>query len=112
MSSIARLYNTTALVQRKGAATTNSYGEPVASFATHISSVRCRIEGIGGGMSAEMVDRIQATEATNYMYCGPADIKETDRVIFGSITFEVKFVNSRPGGLTKHMEILLMEVRA
>lgn len=111
LTAIASMYNTTATVQRASEGTADRYGNRPATWQTHISGLRCRIEVINASTSAEKIHPVQVTEATHYLYCAVSDITEEDRVTSGGRTYTVKFVNQQPGGTANHMEVLLREER-
>jgi hypothetical protein len=108
MTSIARLFNTTALVQRVTQGAADKYGQPAQTWGTHIAALRCRLEVIGGG---DKNYPVQVTDATHYLYCATADITEKDRITSGGKSYTVRFVNQRPGGTSNHMELILREER-
>ena len=104
MSAIER-YFTESIVVTRPTYTTNNFGERVAAYNTHLT-----ILGYLRPMSGTERD---LSARLNYfadwrMYCGPADIKETDRITARGQTFEIKFIAPRRA---VHLEIDLRVIK-
>ncbi len=70
--------------------TPNAIGEQVKSYALE-ATFPGRLRPMTG-KEAESADRKTLT-ATHRVYCGARDIRQTDRMIIGGRTYEVRFVS-------------------
>ncbi len=105
--SIRTLSNKTVKIQRPKTAA-GTLGNQGDLTWPNIATIRCRIEPVSGNET----DRSGKTtaEVTHMMYCGKrVDIEPSDRVIAGSATYRVDYVNKSPGGLQRHKEVMLVE---
>ena len=87
--SISSLCDKTALVQR-AVEVRDSIGTYTESWSTHIESLKCRIQPVSG--SQGFVRGKENANITVVFYCIPADITESDRILYDSRAFRVQAV--------------------
>jgi len=109
------LFNTTFSVQRITEGAVDDYNRPTETPSLVVEDQPGRIQTVN--VSARNQERIAGARAvgvTHILYCDPdVDMTEKDRIIdAGSVTYEIKYMNKRPGGVANHhWEIELKEVR-
>jgi head-tail adaptor len=99
--AIENLYNRTVDVLRR-TVTTDSYGEQINAYSSHITGMECCLQGRSGNQSiVNNADRLRA----NYrLYCSnDNDIVLQDRIKDGSIYYDVIFINENLR--THHLQI-------
>tara|TARA_Y100000310_G_scaffold333913_1_gene412475 strand:+ start:3183 stop:3506 length:324 start_codon:yes stop_codon:yes gene_type:complete len=87
--SIEALLVSTVDIQTPTATRDNSGGYE-ESWANSIVNMPCRIQPVGGNEAFSMGK--EGAEISHRVYCVPANITESDRIIFGSRTFRIRAV--------------------
>jgi hypothetical protein len=108
--AISDFYDSTVVVQQK-TVTRTGMGGSSETFSSRISSLPCRIDT---KRVREQDDFGKVTVRTVYrLYCEASTTNlamiESDRVIFGSLTFEITGI-ANPGQQDHHLEVDLVEV--
>lgn len=106
--SFASLLNQTATIQRQTPTVDDSGGRVEGAITE--TEIACRIRPLSARERA--MSGAEGTDVTHRMYCAACSISEADRVVVGSTTYEVEFVNRNPGGSSAHhYEVDLREYR-
>lgn len=81
----------------------DSAGGVVETYATHIASQRAKVDRTTPREGQEYGKRTVRDQRVVFMP-GDVDVVESDRVVFGSLTFEVRGVSSsnRPGSVASY----------
>lgn len=107
---ITDFFNSTAVI-KKANKTSTAMGSIGRTYTTRIASLPCRINAKKANEQDEFG---KWTMISNYrLYCEATTvnkaIEESDRVILGTRTFQVKAINN-PGLLDRHLQIDLLEI--
>jgi len=107
--SFRNLMNRTVEVQSKSVAS-DAVGGATETTATRYASMPCRIQPVSGAL--RVLYARERTECTHNMFFPAAysAVAETDLVVDGSNTYEVRFV-AEPDLSGHHLEAELREVR-
>ncbi len=113
---ITDFFNSTVTVQRE-AQTKNPMGGISRTYSTRIASLPCRIDNMDIRRRTAFVEAAGLGKMTVIqgliLYCEASSankaITESDRVVLGTRTFQVKGINN-PGLLDRHLAIDLLEV--
>lgn len=103
------LLNNRCIIQRY-TSTPNAYGESVKDWQPLAISVRCRLLNAKGKQL--QVDNQAVIAEFLLMLPFEQDIKESDRVVINSLTYDVLFVDPNPGNSNHHSECFLKLVRS
>ena len=106
--SVATLSNKRVTVQRRTLTESESSAAGVVTWTNHLSSVPCAIEPL----STSDVEQFSQTlgKVSHRMFCGiGVDIKSRDRIVLGSITYEVAGPAMDAAGRGRHQELMLLE---
>ena len=107
--SFASLLINTCIVQRNTPGVADSYGQPTASWADHLTDEACRLMATTG---REVAVGAEVVIADYKLFLGDVDITEQDRVIINSVTYEVLLVGNRQNGTgSHHKECFMRAVR-
>jgi head-tail adaptor len=106
--SLDHLYIST-FSTRRPVVTQNQLGAGAEVFSTNISSFKGRLQKRSNSTEGQESGRI--TELSDFnLYCGPSnDINATDRVVFGTRSFEVVTVDDA-NQLGNHLKVELLEI--
>jgi len=113
---ITDFFNSTATIERENQSTT-SMGGVKKTYSTRITSLKCRITPMSIHRRSAYSEADEFGKMTIrqglILYCKTSTankaIDESDRVVLGSRTFQVKGINN-PGLLDRHLEIDLLEI--
>lgn len=111
---IDRLLNIEATIQRRGASSTDTHGNPTTATSSS-TTTRCYLEQKQAQQTE--VTGAQATSRAQYLciFAAGTSIDQTDRVVIGSTTYEVwgipwQAYDARSGAV-HHVECTLVEVQ-
>ena len=107
--SIGLLLNQTCQISRNTAGSADVWGQPAESWDVVEGGVRCRIEGLSGREVREQLQGVSVSH--NGYFLAGVDLHEADRVVVGTTSYEVLYVNTMPGGVANHVEAQLKELR-
>jgi len=98
----------TCIVRRYTEGAQDAYGTPVKTWANYLISEPCRLMITGG---REIKVGAEIVLSNHRLYLQDIDITERDRVIIGTVTFEVILVSDRQDATANHhKEVDLIEV--
>lgn len=107
--SYSSLLINTCTVQRFTEGTLDDYGIPSKTWIDHLTDEPCRLMASSG---REIKVGAEVVIADYKLFLGDVDIIEQDRVIIGSITYEVLLVADRQDGVgSHHKECFMRAVR-
>ncbi len=108
MSYTALLIDT-CTVRRYTEGAQDSYGNPLVTWADHLTDQACRLNAITG---VELKIGAELVIAEYKLFVGDIDITEQDRVVIDSITYEVLLVKRfQAESADHHKQCLLRTVR-
>jgi len=98
-----QLLNSTCVIRRFTSSSKDAHGNLVKVWSDLAIDVPCRLQAIRG---RETTQPVQVVVGTHMLFLEPRDITEKDRVVIGSDTFEVLFVEDAAGH-GHHLEVTL-----
>lgn len=111
MSFVSLLIDT-CTVQRYTEGGADAYGIPTKTWAAHLTDEVCRLMAGTGRVSSTGIEvRLEAKVviASYVLFIGDVDITERDRVVIGSVTYQVLAVADRQNGVGSHHKECLMD---
>ena len=96
----------TCTVRRYTEGVVDDYGTPAKDWDDHVDE-DCRLEA---GAGIELTIGAELVIADYRLFLGDVDITEQDRVIIGTITYEVLLVADKQDGIDSHHKECLMRV--
>jgi hypothetical protein len=96
-------------IQRNTPGAQDAYGQPTASWANHLVDESCRIMGTSG---REIKVGAEVVVADYKLFLDDVDVTEQDRVVLGSVIYEMLLVQRIQNGTGgHHRECFLRVVR-
>ncbi len=105
--SYTSLLISTCTVRRFTAGAQDAYGNPAETWADHLTSQACRLQSV---TNTEIKVGAELVRADYKLFLQDIDITEQDRVVLGSITYEVLSVANRQDGTADHHKECLLRV--
>jgi len=98
----------TCIVRRYAEGAQDAYGIPVKTWANYLIDEPCRLRITGG---REIKVGAEVVLSNHRLYLNDIDITERDRVVIGTVTYEVLLVSDRQDATgNHHKEVDLIEV--
>ena len=99
----------TCMVERYAEGAADIYGNPDLTWADHLPDEVCRVTTPTG---QEIKVGAELVLADYRIFFGDVDITEQDRIVIGSVTYEILLVKDRQDGINSHhKEVLVRAVR-
>jgi len=99
----------TCTVQRYTEGAIDAYGNPEKTWADHLVDQPCRLSGAIGQQSKVGAEVVPVDEK---LYCEDLDVTERDRVVVGTVTYEITFVKRLKDAIGEHhLELSLKRVK-
>ena len=103
------LLTDTCSIERFTSVAVDTYGAPVKTWASHLASVPCRLVSTN---ATEVKVGAEVVIADYVLFIKDVDVTEQDRVVSGSVTYEILVVKFRKDATgIHHKELLLRAVR-
>ena len=107
MSYTSLLVNT-CTIRRYTEGAQDAYGTPVKTWGDHLTNEPCRLMISGG---REIKVGAEVVLSNHRLYLQDIDITERDRVVIGTVTYEILLISDRQDAISDHhIEADLIEV--
>ena len=90
--AITDLFNITCTISRYTEGAQDEVGQPDKTWADHLTDVDCRLMAAPMGAGREIKIGVEVVLAEYILFLGAIDVTERDRVIIGSISYEVLLI--------------------
>lgn len=107
--SFESLLINTCTIRRYTEGAVDTYGNPAKTWADHLVDEPCRLVSAKG---REVESEAEVVVADYTLFVGDEDITEQDRVVIGSVTYEILLVERMQNDTSgHHKQLLLRTVR-
>lgn len=97
----------TCTVQRFSEGAQDAYGAPVLTWSDNLSDIACRLQD-GNGVELKVGTEIVVADFK--LFLGDVDITEQDRVVIGTVTYEILLAKELQDGFNGHHKEVFLRV--